>query len=175
MSIPCWDWQKVNENSVNHMIRISQWRESLRRTNTSIRRKKQIQKTRTVKDTIWDLRKKVNHLIKVIWDGKNYKSSPVLPVLPEQVSQSLWWTLQPLQTHTEGGLIERAPPILDETASKTVHKDEEGERRGKWSKTMSEIKPVKNITNNLLSFLEISPFFYINYTIMHMLVRMTSD
>ena len=29
--------------------------------------------------------------------------------------------------------------------------------RGKRSKTMSEVKPVKNISKNLLRFLEISP------------------
>ena len=36
-----------------------------------------------------------------------------------------------VSTNTAGGLIERTSPILDETASKTVLKDEEGERRGK--------------------------------------------
>ena len=53
------------------MIRISQWRESHCRTNTSIRRKKQIQKSRTMRITVWDLSRKVNHLSKVIWDRKN--------------------------------------------------------------------------------------------------------
>ena len=45
--------------------------------------------------------------------------------------------------------------------------------RGKRSKTLSEIKPVKNINKNLQSFLEISPmqkesFFRINCKTMHM-------
>ena len=46
--------------------------------------------------------------------------------------------------------------MLDETESKTVHKDEEG-HRGKRCKTLSEVKPVGNINKNLQSFLEIRP------------------
>ena len=38
--IPLWIWWKVSWNWDNNMIRISQWRESHCRTNTSIRRKK---------------------------------------------------------------------------------------------------------------------------------------
>ena len=41
------------------------------RTNTSIRRKKEIQKSSTVRITVWDPSKKVNHLSKIIWDRKN--------------------------------------------------------------------------------------------------------
>ena len=39
-AIPLWIWWKVNGNWDNNMIRISQWRESLCRTNTSVRRNK---------------------------------------------------------------------------------------------------------------------------------------
>ena len=47
--------------------------------------------------------------------------------------------------------------MLDEIKSKTMHKDEEGDGwRIKRSKTLSELKPVKNISKNLQSFLEIS-------------------
>ena len=46
--------------------------------------------------------------------------------------------------------------MLDETESKTMHKDE-GDDRGKRSKTLSEVKPVENISKNLQSFLEKSP------------------
>ena len=46
------------------------WRESHCRTNTSVRRKKLIQKTRTVRITVWDLSGKVNCLSKVLWDRK---------------------------------------------------------------------------------------------------------
>ena len=63
-----WISWKVNGNWDNNMIRISQWRESHCRTNTSIRRKKEIQKSRTVRITVWDLSRKVNHLSKVVWD-----------------------------------------------------------------------------------------------------------
>ena len=63
--IPFWVWQKVNGNWENHMIRISQWRESHRRTNTSVRRKKEIQKSRTASVTIRDKN--------VIWDRKIIK------------------------------------------------------------------------------------------------------
>ena len=54
------------------------------------------------------------------------------------------------------GLIERTSSILDEIESKTVHNDEEGDR-GKRSKTLSEVKPVENISKNLRSFPGISP------------------
>ena len=37
---------------------------------TSTRRKKYIQKSRTVRITVWDPSRKVNHLSKVIWDRK---------------------------------------------------------------------------------------------------------
>ena len=49
--IPLWSQWKLRHN----MIRSSQWRQSHCRTNTSIRRKKKIQKSRTMIITIWDL------------------------------------------------------------------------------------------------------------------------
>ena len=60
-------WWKVNGNWDN-TIRISQWRESHCRTNASIRRKKWIQKTMRI--TVWNWSRKVNHLCKVIWDNR---------------------------------------------------------------------------------------------------------
>ena len=51
--IPLWIWWKVNGNWDNNMIRISQWTESHCRTNTSIRRKKQTQKNRTMRSLSW--------------------------------------------------------------------------------------------------------------------------
>ena len=65
-----WISWKVNGNWDNNMIRISQWRESHCKTNTSIRRKKEIQKSRTVRITVRDLSRKVNHLSMVIWNRK---------------------------------------------------------------------------------------------------------
>ena len=41
----CWVYWKVNGNWDNNMIRIFQWRESHRRANTSVWRKKEIQET----------------------------------------------------------------------------------------------------------------------------------
>ena len=71
--IPLWIWWKVNGNWDNKMIRISQWKESHCRTNTSIRREKKIQKSRTVRVTVWDPSRKVNHLSKVVWDHQVYQ------------------------------------------------------------------------------------------------------
>ena len=57
------------------------------------------------------------------------QSLPGLAVPPEQVSQSLRWTLKSPKTKKfAGGLIERTSSMLDEIESKTVHIDEEGER-----------------------------------------------
>ena len=39
--------------------------------------------------------------------------------------------------------------------NKKLHKDEEGIDRGKRSKTLSEVKSVKNLSKNSYSFLEI--------------------
>ena len=60
------------------------------------------------------------------------------------------------KTNATDGLIQRTSSMLDEIESKTVHKDKVI-HRGKRSKTPSEVKPVKNVTKNLQSFLEISP------------------
>ena len=44
-------WWRVNVNCDNNMIRNSEWRESHCRTNNSVRRKKEIQKSRTMRIT----------------------------------------------------------------------------------------------------------------------------
>ena len=64
-----WVWWKVNGNWDNKMIRISWWRESLCRTNTSVRRNKS-KKSRIVRVTVRAMSRKVKHLSKVIWDRK---------------------------------------------------------------------------------------------------------
>ena len=48
---PLQIWWKVNGNWDNNMIRIFQWRESHRGTNTSVRRKKEIQKSKIMRIT----------------------------------------------------------------------------------------------------------------------------
>ena len=54
--IPLWIWWKVNENLLRYnMIRSSQWRKNHCRTNTSITRKKKIQKGRIKIITVCDL------------------------------------------------------------------------------------------------------------------------
>ena len=58
-SIQLWIWWKVNGNWHNNMIRISLWRESHCKTNTSVRRKKWIQKSRTMRIQVWDPSRKV--------------------------------------------------------------------------------------------------------------------
>ena len=47
--IPLWIWWKVNETWDNNINRIYQWRESHCRTTTSVRRKKEIQKSKTLR------------------------------------------------------------------------------------------------------------------------------
>ena len=46
--------------------------------------------------------------------------------------------------------------MLEEIESKTMLKDDKVINRGKRSKTLSEVKPVKNTSKNPQSFLEIS-------------------
>ena len=58
---------------------------------------------------------------------------------------------------TADGLIKRTSSMLGEIESKTCPKTKNVIDRGKGSKTLSEVKPVKNIYKNLQSFLEISP------------------
>ena len=48
------------------MIGISQWMQSHCKTNTSVRRKKEIQESRTVRLAVKDASRKNNHLSKVI-------------------------------------------------------------------------------------------------------------
>ena len=54
----CW---KVNGSWDNNMITISQWRESHCRTNTSDTRKKETQISKTMRITVWDSSRKINH------------------------------------------------------------------------------------------------------------------
>ena len=53
-------------------------------------------------------------------------------------------------------------------------------KRGKGTKTLREVKPVKNISKNLQSFLEINPvkrksFFHMNCKTMYMSNRVFLD
>ena len=55
---------------VNNIIKTLQFREIHCRTNTSIRKKKEIQKTRTLRVTVKDPSRKFISLSKVIWDRR---------------------------------------------------------------------------------------------------------
>ena len=175
-----WIWWKVNRNWDNNMIKISQWRESNCRSNAGVWRKKEIQKSMTVKITVWNPSRKVNHLSKVVWDRKiiteftrSLSSTrirwPVLmmdirvskdnhirrwAVLPEYVDQSLWWTLESPKTTTfADGLI-----LIYDWNLTYVRWNKVTKRvinRVQRSKILSELKPVENISKNLKSFLEI--------------------
>ena len=67
-SIPFWVSRKVNRKRDSNMIRISQRVDSYCRTNSRVRRMKQIQKRRTLSVTGRDLSRKVKHMSKVVWD-----------------------------------------------------------------------------------------------------------
>ena len=47
--------------------------------------------------------------------------------------------------------------MLNRIEWQTMHKDKEAIDIGKRSKTMNDVKPIKNIGKNLQSFLEIRP------------------
>ena len=96
--IPLWFWQEVNENWNHKMIGIFQLREIHCRTNTSVKRKKQIQKNRTVRFTVRDPNRKVNSLTKVysVWDlllGKERTPSTIYKL-------STKWYTSPIYTYS---------------------------------------------------------------------------
>ena len=67
--------------------------------------------------------------------------------------------------------------MLDEIESKTMTKTKKVIDRGKRSKTLSEVKPVENISKNLQSFLVLCnrKTFNINCKTMYMSTRILSD
>ena len=149
---------KNNGNWDNNMIRISQLRKSHCRTNTSVRRKKEIQKSRTMRITVWDPSRKVNHLSKVIWDRKiiteftrSISSTRIgKPVLMMDVKVSKDKNIS-RWVDRENLIYVRWNRIKNCAQTKKVID------RGKRSKTLSEVKLVENISKNLQSFLERSP------------------
>ena len=124
-----------------------------------VSRKKEIQKRRTVRITVWDLSWKVSHLSKVIWDRK----------ITTEFTRS-----------TSSSRIGKPVLVMDVKVSKDKHicrwVDRENlicvrwkriknhaSRQRKWSTEEKEVRhwlkvnPVENIRKNLPSFLEISP------------------
>ena len=115
--------------------------------------------------TVWDPSRKVNHLSEVICDRKIITEFTRLisstrigkPVLMMDIKVSKDKNIS--RWVDRGNLIyvrETISSTLDEIESKTVHKAEKVIDRSKRSKTISEVKPVENISKNLQSFLEIS-------------------
>ena len=63
-----------------------------------------------------------------VWDIVVWQSFPGILVPPEQVNQSLWWKWNSPKTNILAyGLIDRISTVLKETASKYVHKEEDGD------------------------------------------------
>ena len=87
----CW---KVSGKWDKNMIWIPQWKESHCRANASIRRKKEIQKSRILRVTIRDPSRKVNHPINIISNIKVITEFTRSICSTEKVSQSLTWTLK---------------------------------------------------------------------------------
>ena len=54
-------------------------------------------------------------------------------------------------------MVESISSMLDEIASRTVHKDKESDLLRKRNKTLNEVKLLETISKNLQSLLEISP------------------
>ena len=127
-------WWKVNGNWENN-IRISQWRKSQCRTNPSVRGKKQIQKNRTVRITVRDLSRKVNHVSKVIWDRKIITEFTRLISSTRIGKPVLMINVKVSKDKTLADWLIKSWSVLDETGSKTVHKGEEG-----WSIEEKEVR-----------------------------------
>ena len=118
--IPFWVWWKVSGNWDSN-IRISQWRGSLCRTNTGIRRKKKNGKE-------YDSESEAGVRGGVIWNRK------IIGEFTRSISSTkiaypalMMNAKSPKINLLADGLIERTSSILDEIASNTVHKDKEGD------------------------------------------------
>ena len=68
--IQLWIWWKSIKTETKIWSEFSNGRKAIVEQNNSVRRNKEIQKSRTVRITVWDLGKKVNHPSKVVWDLK---------------------------------------------------------------------------------------------------------
>ena len=110
-------WQKVKGNWDNNIIWISKWRKRHCRANTSVRRMKEIQKSKTVRVS-QGFKKESQASEK----GHLRQYSTRLSDPTEEVSQSLWW-VSPKTNTVADGLIERTLSVLNEIESKTMHKE----------------------------------------------------
>ena len=101
-----------------------QWRERHCRTNTSARRQKQIQNSRTVKVPVRDWSSKVNHLSRSF--KKNYNTVHQVYQFDKSRLASHLMDIKVTNTLADG-LIGRTSSMLDEIESKNMHKDKEGD------------------------------------------------
>ena len=111
-SIPLWVSQKINGNSDDNFIRISNWGKVIVE---QIITSEEINKS-----------KRAGHLRQINFN----KSLPALSVPSEWVMQSLWCTLESPNTNIlADGLIERISSTLDEIA---LRNRAERQKRGRW-------------------------------------------
>ena len=103
--------------------------------------------------TVWDMSRKINHLSKVIWDRKIIKEFTRIgyPVLmtdfkiskDKHISRWVdWESLIYVRWNRIKNLCIKMKKMIN---------------REKTGKTLDEVKPVKNISKNLQSFVEVSP------------------
>ena len=141
-------WKKVDRNWGNNMIRISKWEENHCRIYTSVSRNEYIQKRRTVRVTIRDPSRKIDHVNKIIWARKLKQLTR--SIISTRICYLL--LLKSPKTNTLADrLIERTSSVWDKIAS-TVDKKIDGnqEKETEWNKASGKHK-------NRASFLEISP------------------
>ena len=120
-----WMWWKVNGNWDNNIIRVSEHSESHSRKSTSTQKK--IQKSKTVRITVWDPSRKVTHVSKVIGGRKIIAEFTRLISSTRIGKPVLMMDVKVSKDKNSNGLIERTWSMLDETESETVLKDKESD------------------------------------------------
>ena len=130
------------------MIRISKWEENHCRIYTSVSRNEYIQKRRTVRVTIRDPSRKIDHVNKIIWARKLKQLTRSI------ISTRICYLLlvkSPKTNALADRLIERTSSVWDKIASTVDRKiDGNQEKETEWNKASGKHK-------NRASFLEISP------------------
>ena len=126
--IPLWIWWKFNENWDNNMIRISQLGKAIVEQILASEERNTCKEQECEYHSLGSL-KKINHLSKVAWDRKiiteftrNISSTKIdKPVLMMDVKVSK-------DKHISRWVNRENLIYVNEIESKTVHKDEEGDR-----------------------------------------------
>ena len=147
MDIPFSVYWKVNWNWENNMIRVlaSEERNESKRARLRV--------------TGRDLSRKVNHLSKVIWDRKNI-SEFTRSISSTRIGDPVFMVdIKVSKLKHISKCVDQENPIYVRWNKIKNHAllMEKVSDREKTSKTLSEVKLVKNLCGNLQSFLEISP------------------